>query len=93
MSEPSATYLDGLRAARKVVERQTDLTDLVHFERPSDFRKGVLTCLVALDNEIEAQSRRSEPACYYCSQTLRLPNPECPNYPHRQMERSEVDPS
>jgi hypothetical protein len=46
------TYLDGLRDARAVVERQTDLTDLVHFDRPSDFRKGILTCLVALDDAI-----------------------------------------
>ena len=35
--------------ARAAVERQTDLADLVHFDRPSDFRKGVLTSLVALD--------------------------------------------
>lgn len=46
------TYLDGLRAAREVVDRQTDLAELVHFERPSDFRKGVLTCLAALDSKI-----------------------------------------
>lgn len=50
---PAATYLDGLIAARDVVERQTDLTELVHFDRPSDFRKGVLTCLAALDDAIQ----------------------------------------
>lgn len=44
--------LAGLRAAREVVDRQTDLAELVHFERPSDFRKGVLTCLAALDAAI-----------------------------------------
>lgn len=44
-------------AARTAVARQTDLTELVHFERPSDFRKGVLTCLVALDNERESVVR------------------------------------
>lgn len=48
-----AAYLDGLRAAREVVMRQTDLAELVHFDRPSDYRKGVLTCLVALDKAIE----------------------------------------
>lgn len=36
-------------AAREAVARQTDLTELVHFDRPSDFRKGVLSSLVALD--------------------------------------------
>lgn len=41
--------------AYKVVERQTDLTELVHFERPSDFRKGVLTCLTALRVAMEAK--------------------------------------
>jgi hypothetical protein len=35
--------------ARTVLERQTDLTELIHFDRPSDFRKGILTCLAALD--------------------------------------------
>lgn len=30
------------------VERQTNLADLMHFDRPSDFRKGVLTSLMAL---------------------------------------------
>lgn len=49
---PSQSFIDGLREARKVVERQTNLADLVHFDRPSDFRKGVLTCLAALDNAI-----------------------------------------
>jgi hypothetical protein len=30
---------------------------LVHFDKPSDFRKGVLTCLAALDSAItEAES-------------------------------------
>ena len=53
---PPRTFLDGLREARAVVERQTDLTDLVHFDKPSDFRKGVLTCLVALDNAIREAS-------------------------------------
>lgn len=49
------TFLDGLRAAREAVLRQTDLTELVHFERPSDFRKGVLTCLAAVDAVIDSQ--------------------------------------
>ena len=35
--------------ARTVLERQTDLTELIHFDRPSDFRKGISTCLAALD--------------------------------------------
>lgn len=43
----------GLRSARGVVFRQTSLAELVHFDRPSDFRKGVLTCLAALDNAIK----------------------------------------
>lgn len=34
-----------------VVERQTNLTELVHFDKPSDFRKGVLTCIAALKAE------------------------------------------
>jgi hypothetical protein len=54
---PSRTFVDGLREARKVVERQTDLTELIHFERPSDYRKGVLTCLMALDKAIEEAAR------------------------------------
>jgi hypothetical protein len=53
MTEPTSdTFLDGLREARRIVERQTDLTELVHFERPSDYRKGVLTCLMALDQAV-----------------------------------------
>lgn len=36
--------------ARAAVERQTNLPDLVYFDKPSDFRKGVLSSLVALDN-------------------------------------------
>jgi hypothetical protein len=31
------------------VRRQTNLADLIHFDRPSDFRKGVLTCITALE--------------------------------------------
>lgn len=31
------------------VERQADLPSLVHFDKPSDFRKGVLTVLAALN--------------------------------------------
>lgn len=47
---------EALREARAIVERQTDLTELVLFDRPSDFCKGVLTCLAALDAAIkEAQ--------------------------------------
>lgn len=50
-------FRDGLRTARAVVARQTDLTELVLFDRPSDFRKGVLTCITALDSAIkEAES-------------------------------------
>lgn len=44
--------IQGMKEAREIVARQTDLTELVHFERPSDFRKGVLTCLAALDARI-----------------------------------------
>jgi hypothetical protein len=40
---------DGRREAIKVVRAQAGLPDLVHFDRPSDFRKGVLTCLAALE--------------------------------------------
>ncbi len=45
-------YLDGAReawaAAVETAERQTNLADLVHFDKPSDFRKGVLTVITAL---------------------------------------------
>lgn len=51
-SRPDGSYIAGMRAARVVVERQTNLADLVHFDRPSDFRKGIVTCLVALDEAI-----------------------------------------
>jgi hypothetical protein len=40
----------------QVARRQTDLTELVHFDKPSDFRKGVLTVIVAL----EAHARGGE---------------------------------
>ena len=50
---PSRSFIDGLREAYKVVERQSALADLIHFDRPSDFRKGVLTCLVALEKAID----------------------------------------
>ena len=51
-----AAVLPAIRAdawsdAIGVVERQTNLTELVHFDRPSDFRKGVLTCIAALNAE------------------------------------------
>lgn len=49
-------FLDGLLAARDVVQAQTNLPDLIHFDRPSDFRKGVLTCLAALDAKIKAET-------------------------------------
>lgn len=42
-------YQRGLAKAVEVVRRQANLPDLVHFDRPSDFRKGVLTCLAALE--------------------------------------------
>jgi hypothetical protein len=32
-----------------VARRQTNLAELVHFDKPSDFRKGVLTVIVALE--------------------------------------------
>jgi len=51
--DEARAFAAGLRAAREVVARQADLTDLVHFERPSDYRKGVLTCLAALDAAIK----------------------------------------
>lgn len=40
---------EGLRQAKTAVRAQAGLPDLVHFDRPSDFRKGVLTCLAALE--------------------------------------------
>lgn len=39
----------GRRQAVEAVRAQADLPDLVHFDRPSDFRKGVLSCLAALE--------------------------------------------
>lgn len=78
MATPSGAYVAGLRAAREVVARQTSLTELVHFERPSDFRKGVVTCLVALDNairEAEASSGSSDST----SPTSTPPNPAPPD--------------
>lgn len=47
------------KEAIAVATRQTDLTDLtdlVHFERPSDFRKGVLTVITALNAAREKAS-------------------------------------
>jgi hypothetical protein len=41
---------EGLRRAATAVRAQANLPDLVHFDRPSDFRKGVLTCLAALES-------------------------------------------
>lgn len=46
----------GIREAVQVVRAQADLPSLMHFDRPSDFRKGVLTCLAAL----EARQEKSE---------------------------------
>lgn len=43
-----AGFAAALDAAIATVERQTDLTELMHFDRPSDYRKGVLTSLAAL---------------------------------------------
>jgi len=54
-----AGFRDGLRAAREAVGRQTNLPDLVHFDRPSDFRKGVLSCVVAIDNVIPPAEGRT----------------------------------
>jgi hypothetical protein len=50
-------YADGIEAGRRLgrrqateaVRAQANLPDLVHFDRPSDFRKGVLSCLAALE--------------------------------------------
>lgn len=53
LTDAQVPFIDGMRAAREVVARQTDLTELIYFERPSDFRKGVLTCLAALDAAIQ----------------------------------------
>jgi hypothetical protein len=39
----------GRRQAAVAVRAQANLPDLVHFDRPSDFRKGVLSCLAALE--------------------------------------------
>jgi len=41
---------EGLKRAATAVRAQAGLPDLVHFNRPSDFRKGVLTCLAALES-------------------------------------------
>lgn len=38
----------GFARAVAIVRAQADLPSLVHFDRPSDFRKGVLSCLAAL---------------------------------------------
>jgi hypothetical protein len=40
--------VSALAEAALAVERQTNLPDLVHFDKPSDFRKGVLTALMAV---------------------------------------------
>lgn len=45
----AAGVAEGLRRAATAVRAQAGLPDLVHFDRPSDFRKGVLTCLAALE--------------------------------------------
>lgn len=45
----AAGKAEGLRQATEAVRAQANLPDLVHFDRPSDFRKGVLTCLAALE--------------------------------------------
>lgn len=34
--------------AERAVERQTNLAELVYFDKPSDFRKGVLSSLTAV---------------------------------------------
>lgn len=39
----------GLNRAATAVRSQANLPDLIHFDRPSDFRKGVLSCLAALE--------------------------------------------
>ncbi|GAA2608579.1 hypothetical protein GCM10010399_44260 [Dactylosporangium fulvum] len=48
---------EGLRQAAEAVRAQANLPDLVHFDRPSDFRKGVLSCLAAL----EARNHEGKP--------------------------------
>lgn len=58
-------YADGIEAGRRLgrrqatgaVRAQANLPDLVHFDRPSDFRKGVLSCLAAL----EARNNEGKP--------------------------------
>jgi hypothetical protein len=60
--ERDVAFIKGLRTAREAVERQTDLPSLVFFERPSDFTKGVLSCLTAIDAQIlEAVTRAVTP--------------------------------
>ena len=87
MTEPGAPrpsdyapFIAGLRAAREVVERQTDLTELIHFERPSDYRKGVLTCLMALTATIEAYEKasQSDDSTYESPAEIHSPAPSNP---------------
>lgn len=49
---------EGRRLAIAAVRAQASLPDLMHFDRPSDFRKGVLSCLAAL----EAQDQERKPS-------------------------------
>ncbi len=49
LAERERGVAEGLKRAATAVRAQAGLPDLVHFDRPSDFRKGVLTCLAALE--------------------------------------------
>ena len=55
VGQMTAAVADAVWAVAEArIRRQASLPDLVHFERPSDFRKGVLTCLAALEAREEA---------------------------------------
>jgi phage/plasmid primase-like uncharacterized protein len=45
----AAGRTQALEEAAQIVRSQANLPDLMHFDRPSDFRKGVLSCLAALE--------------------------------------------
>lgn len=45
----AAAEAAGFARAVAIVRAQADLPSLMHFDRPSDFRKGVLSCLAALE--------------------------------------------
>lgn len=44
----AARVAEAWNEAERAVERQTNLAELVYFDKPSDFRKGVLSSLTAV---------------------------------------------